>query len=185
MIVGVPKETAALERRVSVVPETVSKFGAGVSVLVESGAGESAGFIDSDYTSAGATIASDQKSLYAQADVILKVTPMTPDEASLVREGAVTISFLSPLANLETVKRLASRKATAFAMELVPRISRAQPMDALSSQANIAGYKAVILAADTVSKLFPLMMTAAGTISPAKVFILGAGVAGLQAIATA
>jgi NAD(P) transhydrogenase subunit alpha len=116
---------------------------------------------------------------------LLKVTPLTPDEASLVKEGAVTISFLSPLANLETVKKLASRKATVFAMELVPRISRAQPMDALSSQANVAGYKAVILAADTVPKLFPLMMTAAGTISPAKVFILGAGVAGLQAIATA
>jgi NAD(P) transhydrogenase subunit alpha len=185
LIVGVPKETAALERRVSVVPETVPKFGAGVSVVVEKGAGESAGFPDSDYTGAGATIAADQKSLYAQADILLKVTPMTPDEASLVKEGAVTISFLSPLANLETVKRLASRKVTAFAMELIPRISRAQPMDALSSQANVAGYKAVILAADTVPKLFPLMMTAAGTISPAKVFILGAGVAGLQAIATA
>jgi H+-translocating NAD(P) transhydrogenase subunit alpha len=185
LIVGVPKETAALERRVSVVPETVSKFGAGVSVIVEKDAGESAGFTDADYTSAGATIASDQKSLYAQADIILKVTPMTPDEASLVKEGAVTISFLSPLANLETVKRLAFRKATVFAMELVPRISRAQPMDALSSQANVAGYKAVLLAADTVPKVFPLMMTAAGTISPARVFILGAGVAGLQAIATA
>jgi H+-translocating NAD(P) transhydrogenase subunit alpha len=185
LIVGVPKETAALERRVSVVPETVSKFGAGVSVVVEKDAGESAGFTDADYTSAGATIASDQKSLYAQADIVLKVTPMTPDEASLVKEGAVTISFLSPLANLETVKRLASRKATVFAMELIPRISRAQPMDALSSQANVAGYKAVLLAADTVPKVFPLMMTAAGTISPARVFILGAGVAGLQAIATA
>ena len=185
MIVGVPKETAALERRVSVVPETLSKFGAGVSVIVEKGAGENAGFTDAEYTSAGATIASDQKSLYAQADIILKVTPMTPDEASLVKEGAVTISFLSPLANLETVKRLASRKATVFAMELIPRISRAQPMDALSSQANVAGYKAVLLAADTVPKVFPLMMTAAGTISPARVFILGAGVAGLQAIATA
>jgi len=185
LIVGVPKETAALERRVSVVPETVSKFGAGVSVVVEKGAGENAGFTDADYTSAGATIASDQRSLYAQADIVLKVTPMTPDEASLVKEGAVTISFLSPLANLETVKKLASRKATVFAMELIPRISRAQPMDALSSQANVSGYKAVLLAADTVPKVFPLMMTAAGTISPARVFILGAGVAGLQAIATA
>jgi NAD(P) transhydrogenase subunit alpha len=185
LIVGVPKETAALERRVSVVPETVSKLGAGVSVVVEKGAGENAGFTDAEYTGAGATIASDQKALYAQADIVLKVTPMTPDEASLVKEGAVTISFLSPLANLETVKKLASRKVTAFAMELVPRISRAQPMDALSSQANVAGYKAVLLAADTVPKVFPLMMTAAGTISPARVFILGAGVAGLQAIATA
>jgi len=185
MIVGVPKETAALERRVSVVPETVSKLGAGVSVVVEKGAGEGAGFSDSDYTAAGATIANDAKSLYAQADVVLKVATLTPDEASLLKEGATTISFLYPVANLETVKKLAARKATAFAMELIPRISRAQPMDALSSQANIAGYKAVLLAADTVPKLFPLMMTAAGTISPAKVFILGAGVAGLQAIATA
>jgi len=185
LIVGVPKETAALERRVSVVPETVPKLGAGVSVVVEKGAGENAGFPDSDYTAVGATIAPDAKSLYAQADVVLKVAPLSLDEASLVKEGAVTISFLSPLANLETVKVLASKKATTFAMELIPRISRAQPMDALSSQANVAGYKAVILAADTVPKLFPLMMTAAGTISPAKVFILGAGVAGLQAIATA
>jgi NAD(P) transhydrogenase subunit alpha len=185
LIVGVPKETAALERRVSVVPETVPKFGSGVKVVVEKGAGENAGFPDSDYTSAGATIAADQRSLYGQADIILKVLPPTPDEAGLVKEGSVIISFLFPVANLETVKRLASRKATAFAMELIPRISRAQPMDALSSQANVAGYKAVIVAADTVPKLFPLMMTAAGTISPAKVFILGAGVAGLQAIATA
>jgi NAD(P) transhydrogenase subunit alpha len=185
MIVGVPKETAALERRVSVVPETVPKLGAGVKVAVEKGAGENAGFLDADYTTAGATIASDQKSLYAQADVVLKVLPPTPDEASLMKEGSTVISFLFPLANLETVKMLASRKVTAFAMELIPRISRAQPMDALSSQANVAGYKAVIVAADTVPKLFPLMMTAAGTISPAKVFILGAGVAGLQAIATA
>jgi NAD(P) transhydrogenase subunit alpha len=185
LIVGVPKETAALERRVSIVPEMVSKLGAGVTVTVQRGAGESAGFLDSDYTAAGATLAADQKELYANADVVLKVTPPTPEEAALVKEGATTISFLYPVANLETVKKLVARKATSFAMELIPRISRAQPMDALSSQANIAGYKAVLLAADTVPKMFPLMMTAAGTISPAKVFILGAGVAGLQAIATA
>jgi NAD(P) transhydrogenase subunit alpha len=185
LIVGVPKETAALERRVSVVPETVPKFGSGVKVVVEKGAGENAGFPDSDYTSAGATIAADQRSLYAQADIVLKVLPPSPDEAGLVKEGSAIISFLFPVTNLDAVKRLASRKVTAFAMELIPRISRAQPMDALSSQANVAGYKAVIVAADTVPKLFPLMMTAAGTISPAKVFILGAGVAGLQAIATA
>jgi proton-translocating NAD(P)+ transhydrogenase subunit alpha len=185
LIVGVPKETAALERRVSLVPETIAKFGAGVKVVVEKGAGESAGFPDSDYSGAGATIAPDQRSLYAQADIVLKVLPPTPDEAGSLKEGSTIISFLFPVANLETVKRLASRKVTAFAMELIPRISRAQPMDALSSQANVAGYKAVIVAADTVPKLFPLMMTAAGTISPAKVFILGAGVAGLQAIATA
>jgi len=185
MIVGVPRETAALERRVSVVPETISKLGAGVSVAVEKGAGEAAGFPDSQYASAGATVANDRQSLYAQADVVLKVAPPSTEEAALLKEGSVIVSFLYPLANLDAVKKLAARKATAFAMELMPRISRAQPMDALSSQANIAGYKAVLVAADTVPKLFPLMMTAAGTISPAKVFILGAGVAGLQAIATA
>jgi len=185
MIVGVPKETGALERRVSLVPETVSKLGAGVTVSVERGAGESAGFPDSEYTAAGASIASDKQSIYGRSDIILKVLPPTPDEAALFKEGSTTISFLYPVANLDTVKKLAARKVTAFAMELMPRISRAQPMDALSSQANIAGYKAVLLAADTVPKLFPLMMTAAGTISPARVFILGAGVAGLQAIATA
>jgi NAD(P) transhydrogenase subunit alpha len=185
MIVGVPKETAVLETRVSVVPETVPKFGSAVSVLVERGAGDAAGFTDAEYTAAGAKIASDARSVYSQADVILKVATLSPDEASMVKEGAVTISFLYPVANIEMVKKLVSRKATSFAMELIPRISRAQPMDALSSQANIAGYKAVLLAADTVPKLFPLMMTAAGTISPAKVFVLGAGVAGLQAIATA
>ena len=185
MIVGVPKETAALERRVSVVPESVTKFGTGVTVAVEKGAGEAAGFPDSQYAGAGASIANDRQSLYGQADIVLKVAPPSPEEAALVKEGSAIISVLYPLANLETVKKLSARKATAFAMELMPRISRAQPMDALSSQANIAGYKAVLLAADTVPKLFPLMMTAAGTISPAKVFILGAGVAGLQAIATA
>jgi NAD(P) transhydrogenase subunit alpha len=185
LIVGVPKETAALERRVSVVPETVPKLGVGVKVVVEKGAGENAGFPDPDYTAAGATVASDQRALYSQADVVLKVLPPTPEEAGLLKEGSTLVSFLFPIANLETVRKLAARRVTSFAMELIPRISRAQPMDALSSQANVAGYKAVIVAADTVPKLFPLMMTAAGTISPAKVFILGAGVAGLQAIATA
>lgn len=185
LIIGVPKETAPLEKRVSIVPESIAKLGAGINVVVEKGAGEGAGFPDSEYTSAGATIAPDPKSLYGQADIVLKVATFTAEEAALVKEGATTISFFYPLANLGTVKGLASRKATSFAMELVPRISRAQPMDALSSQANVAGYKAVLLAADTVPKIFPLMMTAAGTISPAKVFILGAGVAGLQAIATA
>jgi proton-translocating NAD(P)+ transhydrogenase subunit alpha len=184
MIVGVPKETAALERRVAVVPETISKL-TGVTVMVEKGAGETANFSDAEYTSAGAQIANDKQSLYGQSDIVLKVMPPSPDEAALLKEGSSIISFLYPVANLEAVKKLASRKANAFAMELMPRISRAQPMDALSSQATISGYKAVLVAADTVPKLFPLMMTAAGTISPAKVFVCGAGVAGLQAIATA
>lgn len=185
MIVGVPKETASLERRVSVVPESVSKLGPGVTALVEKGAGASAGYPDSDYTAAGAKVANDAESVYSQADILLKVMTPTVEEASMLKEGALLVSFLYPVANLDVVKKLASRKATVFAMELIPRISRAQPMDALSSQANVAGYKAVLVAADTVPKLFPLMMTAAGTISPAKVFVLGAGVAGLQAIATA
>jgi NAD(P) transhydrogenase subunit alpha len=184
MIVGVPKETAALEKRVSVVPETVSKL-VGVTVMVEKGAGENANFSDADYTSAGAQIANDRQSLYSQSDIVLKVLPPTVEEAELLKEGSTLISFLFPVANLDIVKKLATRKANAFAMELMPRISRAQPMDALSSQATVSGYKAVVLAADTVPKLFPLMMTAAGTISPAKVFVCGAGVAGLQAIATA
>ncbi len=127
----------------------------------------------------------DASALYGQADVILKVTPPSKAEAGMLKEGATTVSFLYPLANLEAVKALSARKATAFAMELIPRISRAQPMDALSSQSNLGGYKAALLAAEALPRIFPMMMTAAGTISPAKVFVLGAGVAGLQAIATA
>lgn len=184
MILGVPKETLVGEKRVSVVPDSLSKL-AGVSVIVERGAGESAGFPDSSYTEKGATIETDARSLYSKADIVLKVMPPTPDEADSLKEGATVVSFLYPVANLEAVRRLVSKKATAFAMELIPRISRAQPMDALSSQSNLAGYKAVAIAADTLPKIFPLMMTAAGTISPAKVFVVGAGVAGLQAIATA
>src|ERR1017187_4406410 len=184
MIVGVPKETAQGEKRVSIIPDGVSKL-AGVSILLEKGAGDDAGFPDSAYVEKGVAIAADASALYGQADVILKVTPPPKAEAGMGKEGATTVSFLYPLANLEAVKVLSARKATAFAMELIPRISRAQPMDALSSQTNLGGYKAVLLAADTLPRIFPMMMTAAGTISPAKVFVVGAGVAGLQAIATA
>jgi H+-translocating NAD(P) transhydrogenase subunit alpha len=184
LIVGVPKETAPDEKRVAMVPEVVPKL-AGHQVVLQQGAGEAAGFADSSYTQTGATLAADARSLYSQADAVLKVLPPSPSEAELFKEGSSLISFLYPVANLETTRRLAARRVTAFAMELMPRISRAQSMDALSSQSNLAGYKAVIMAADMLPKLFPLMMTAAGTIPPAKVFVVGAGVAGLQAIATA
>ena len=184
MIVGVPKEMAQGEKRVSLIPDGLSKL-VGVSVVVEKGAGDAAGIPDAAYVEKGATIAADASALYGQADVIIRVTPPSTAEAAMMKEGSTLISFLYPLDNLEVVKVLSTRKVTAFAMELIPRISRAQPMDALSSQTNLGGYKAVLLAADALPRIFPMMMTAAGTISPAKVFVVGAGVAGLQAIATA
>jgi len=184
MIVGVPKETAQGEKRVSLIPDGVSKL-PGASVILETGAGEWAGFPDATYVEKGVSIAADASALYGQADVVLKVTPPSKAEAGMLKEGSATISFLYPLANLEAVRMLSTRKATAFAMELIPRISRAQPMDALSSQSNLGGYKAALLAAEALPRIFPMMMTAAGTISPARVFVVGAGVAGLQAIATA
>jgi len=184
MIVGVPKETAEGERRVSLVPDAVSRL-TGVSVLVESGAGEAAGAPDSAYTEKGASTAPDAASLYGQADIVLKVAPPSRAEVAMLKEGATTVSFLYPLANLEAVRAMGQRRVTAFAMELIPRISRAQPMDALSSQSNLGGYKTVLLAAEALPRIFPLMMTAAGTLSAAKVFVIGAGVAGLQAVATA
>ena len=184
MIVGVPRETVVGEKRVGVVPESVPKF-KGVSVHVQSGAGETAGYPDSDYSKQGATVLTDTGALYGEADVIVKLHPPTASEAGELRKGAATISFLYPLTHLDTVRKLVEREATAFAMELMPRISRAQPMDALSSQSLVAGYKAVLIAAESLPKLFPMLMTAAGTIAPARVFVLGAGVAGLEAIATA
>ncbi|HZW57420.1 MAG TPA: Re/Si-specific NAD(P)(+) transhydrogenase subunit alpha [Nitrososphaerales archaeon] len=184
MILGVPREIAPGERRVSLIPDSLSRL-KGVSVKVEQGAGDSAGIPDSAYTEKGATIVSDVSSLYSESDVISKVQPPAPNEAELFKDGSTLISFLYPVANLETVRKLASRHVTAFAMELMPRISRAQSMDALSSQATVSGYKAVIIASDTLPKLFPMLMTAAGTIPPARVFVVGAGVAGLQAIAVA
>ena len=184
MIVGVPKETAPGERRVSLVPEGVSKL-TGVSVLVEKGAGEAAGFTDKAYIEKGASMAPDSSTLYGQSDVVLKVTPPTPGDAAKLKEGSTIISLLYPLANLDAVRVLTAKRATALAMELLPRISRAQSMDALSSQSNLGGYKAVLLAAESLPRIFPMMMTAAGTLPPARVFVVGAGVAGLQAIATA
>jgi NAD(P) transhydrogenase subunit alpha len=184
VITGVPKETAMREKRVSLVPDAISKLN-GIAVIVERGAGEAAGFSDSAYAERGASIATDARALYEQSDIVLKVLPPTLTEAGLFKEESTLISFLYPLANLETVQKLVARRVTAFAMELMPRISRAQYMDALSSQSTIAGYKAILLAADSLPKFFPMLMTAAGTIPPAKVFVIGAGVAGLQAIAVA
>ncbi len=184
IVVGVPKETAIGEKRVALVPDAFSRL-KGLSVALEHDAGEAAGFPDSAYSEKGISIEPNASTLYQQADIVLKVQPPTPSEADLLKEGSILVSFLYPLSNLETVKKLASRGVTAFAMELMPRISRAQSMDALSSQATVSGYKAVLLAADSLPKFFPLLMTAAGTISPAKVFVVGAGVAGLQAIAVA
>jgi len=183
LIIGVPRESAEGERRVALVPESVKRLG-GASIVVEASAGSGAGYPDSAYVEAGAST-KDSRAVFAESDLVLKVQPPTAAEASMLKEGSAMVSFLFPTANLDSVKGLVSRKATAFAMELMPRISRAQSMDALSSQSTISGYKSVLMAADALPRLFPMMMTAAGTITPAKVFVLGAGVAGLEAIATA
>jgi H+-translocating NAD(P) transhydrogenase subunit alpha len=181
MRIGVPKETAAGERRVALVPELVSKLTAsGIDVVVEPGAGEAASFTDEAFREAGAELGDPWA-----AEVVAKVRKPTEEELSRLREGHVLIGFLQPLTDQEGIERLASRGVTAFAMESIPRITRAQPMDALSSQATVSGYKAVVLAADRLPKFLPMLMTAAGTVAPAKVLVIGAGVAGLQAIATA
>ncbi len=184
MKIGVPKEIAEGERRVALVPQTVGKLvEGGFEVVVEAGAGSGSHFSDAEYREAGATIVEGPAAVYG-SDVVLKVRKPTSAEVGQMREGLVLIGFLEPLTSLELVKQLMSRKVTSFAMETVPRISRAQKMDALSSQANIAGYKAALIAADSLPKFLPMSMTAAGTIPPAKALVLGAGVAGLQAIAT-
>src|SRR5437899_2433491 len=184
MKVGVPKETLAGERRVAIVPETARGLvKATIQVMVEAGAGEPAFFSDAAYIDAGANL-TDAPAAFA-GDAVLKVQPPTSDEVGRLREGSVLISFLQPAINADVIGALAKRKVSAFSLDLVPRISRAQSMDALSSQAGIAGYKAVLLGANHLPKFFPLLMTAAGTVAPARVLVMGAGVAGLQAIATA
>ncbi|CAA7615276.1 NAD(P) transhydrogenase subunit alpha part 1 [Magnetospirillum sp. LM-5] len=185
MQIAIPKERRAGEARVAASPDTVKKFvQMGFDVLVETGAGAGASIADQVYIDAGATIAPDAKTALA-GDVVLKVARPTDDEIASMKEGAVLISALAALTNKEMVEKLAARKVTAFAMELVPRITRAQSMDILSSQANLAGYKAVLDAVHEFKRAVPMMMTAAGTVAPARFLILGAGVAGLQAIATA
>jgi NAD(P) transhydrogenase subunit alpha len=183
MIVSVPKETVAGERRVALVPDLVAKLArAGLEVVVQAGAGVAAGFLDSSYREPGARLEPD---VFGQADVLLKVQPPTAEEIGRIKEGATLIGFLQPYTNAAAIQALAARQITAFAMELMPRITRAQPMDALSAMSTVAGYKAVLIAANHLPKFFPLLMTAAGTLTPARVFVLGAGVAGLQAIGTA
>jgi len=183
MMLGVPKETAPGENRVALVPGMIAGL-KDLQVAVQHDAGKDSGYPDSAYVEKGASIAADPRALYGQSDVVLKVLPPTPAEVDLFKEGSILISFLYPLANLDVVERLASRKVISFAMDLMPRTTRAQSMDALSSQATISGYRAVVLAAQALPRLFPMLMTAAGTVPPAKVFVVGAGVAGLQAIAT-
>ncbi len=186
MKVAAPRERAADERRVALVPDSVTKLvAAHLEVSVESGAGEGAFLADDAFRQAGATVVADESALLRDADAVLKVQPPSDAEIGLLKKGAVLISFLQPATQADTVKALAARGVTSFSLELLPRISRAQSMDALSSQASAAGYKAVLMAAERLTKFFPMMMTAAGTIAPARVLVMGAGVAGLQAIATA
>ncbi len=181
MKVGVPKETAQGERRVALVPEIVSKLAAsGIDVVVEPGAGEAASFTDDAFREAGAALGDPWP-----AELVAKVRKPSEDEAAQLSEGQALVGFLQPLTDREGIERLVSQGVTAFAMESIPRITRAQPMDALSSQATVSGYKAVLLAADRLPRFLPMLMTAAGTVTPSKVLVIGAGVAGLQAIATA
>ena len=190
MKIAVAKENELGELRVAQIPDTVSRLvKQGFEVWVEAGAGVGAGYDDAAYETAGAKIISDRATLWQEADVLLKVNPPSKQDGALetdwLKPGATLISFLNPLGDPTVTQQLAQRQVTAFSMELIPRTTRAQSMDALSSQANIAGYKAVLLAAASLPRIFPMMTTAAGTIPPAKVLVLGAGVAGLQAIATA
>lgn len=185
MRIAVPREMLAGEARVALVPESVKKLSTtGAEIGVEKGAGLAAGFSDSDYEAAGAAIMG-RRDLLPETDVLVCVNRPTPDDFSIVKQGAVIVGFLKPLDDPAPLEPIISRKLTAFAMELVPRTTRAQTMDALSSMATVAGYKAVLIAAERLPRMFPMLMTAAGTVPPAKVLVLGAGVAGLQAIATA
>ena len=186
MKVAVPRETAPGERRVALVPEVASRLAsAGFEIVVEAEAGEAAAFADGAYADAGATIAASRREAFTAADAVVKVQKPDDDEVALLDEGTVLIAFLQPLSDPQGVERLSARGVVGFAMESIPRITRAQPMDALSSQSTVAGYKAALLAADRLPKFFPMLTTAAGTVAPAKVLVIGAGVAGLQAIATA
>jgi NAD(P) transhydrogenase subunit alpha len=186
MQIVVPAETWENERRVALIPDSVKKFTrAGLTVVVESGLGKHSGFSDSDYEEAGASISTDRQGLISSGDIVLRVRKPDLAEVSLLKKGAIQVSYLDPYNEHELVDALAAQGATAVSMEMIPRTTRAQKMDALSSQANLAGYVMVMLAANKLDRILPMMMTPAGTLSPAKVFVIGAGVAGLQAIATA
>jgi len=185
MRIGVPKETAAGEHRVALVPEVVSKLKAkGLEVVVQDGAGADALLPDAAFVEAGATMTADASEVWG-SDVVVTIAPPDPEQIRALGSGSILIGFLAPLSSPQTTRALAAAGATAFAMEAIPRISRAQSMDALSSQSNVAGYKAALLGADNMGRFYPMLMTAAGTIPPAKVLVLGVGVAGLQALATA
>ncbi len=185
MLIGVPAETATGERRVALVPETVARLiKAGLQVSVQRGAGTPAAFTDDAYQKAGASL-DDAAGIWSKADVVVKVQRPSADELGSARAGSLLIGFLSTLGDPAYVDALAARKITALSMDAIPRTTKAQSMDALSSQSNIAGYKGALIAADRLPKFFPMLTTAAGTIPPAKVMVIGAGVAGLQAIATA
>jgi len=191
MVVGIPKETFPGERRVALIPSAIPTLTrAGLDILVETSAGDNAGFSDKAYKESGASIALSHKEVFVSSDIILQVRAIgaNPDagrsDIELMKPGQVLIGFLDPLTASMMIRETAAKGVTAFAIEFIPRISRAQSMDALSSMASVAGYKAVLLAAERLPRMFPMLMTAAGTVSPARVFVIGAGVAGLQAIAT-
>ena len=192
MIVGVPKETYPGERRVALTPAVVPLLAkAGLEVVLEVGAGERAGYPDSQYQEKGAKILSERRAVFAQSDIVVQVLchgandKTGANDLSLMRQGQVLVGFLRPLGSPESVQQVAKTGVSAYAVELMPRITRAQSMDALSSMASIAGYKAVVVVADELPRIFPMMTTAAGTITPSRILVIGAGVAGLQAIATA
>ena len=186
MKIGIPVETVAGETRVAMVPGMVSAFTRlEHEVIVQKGAGLGSFISDAEYEKSGASIVDDAQSLLAQSDVVFKVQPPTVDEVHMMKDGAIYMGYLGPLANHDVLRAMNEKKITSFATEFIPRISRAQSMDTLSSMATLAGYKAVLISANHLAKIFPLLMTAAGSIPPATTFVLGAGVAGLQAIATA
>jgi NAD(P) transhydrogenase subunit alpha len=186
MQIAVPSETHANERRVALIPDAVKKLvHAGFEVVIESGAGLRAGFADSHYTAAGATLTADREVLLGSADILLRVSKPALEDISKIKRGAIHISYLDPYNEASLVDSMTSQGVSAISMEMIPRTTRAQKMDALSSQANLAGYAMVMLAASKLDRILPMMMTPAGTLSPARVFVIGAGVAGLQAIATA
>jgi NAD(P) transhydrogenase subunit alpha len=184
--IAIPKETKVKENRVAITPDTIKDLiKKGFSCTIEKGAGDNSFYKDDVYTGAGATVAGSRKELFSNADIVLAVNPPSADDIASMKKEAILISFMYAATHPDLVKACANAGISAFSVDAIPRISRAQKMDALSSQANLAGYKSVIIAADALGKIFPMLMTAAGTIKPAKVVIMGAGVAGLQAIATA
>jgi NAD(P) transhydrogenase subunit alpha len=192
MIVGVPRESYPGERRVALVPAVIPNFAkVGLEVVVEAGAGVQAGYLDAEYVAKGAKIVAERAEVFRVADIVVQVLCYGSNDKTgkadvpFLRPGQVLIGFLRPLGSLDTIREIAATGVTSLSIELMPRITRAQNMDALSSMATMAGYKAVLIAADTLPKIFPMLMTAAGTITPARVLVIGAGVAGLQAIATA